>query len=703
MTAILETARKYVRQGLSVIPVKADGSKAPLLAGWREFARTLPTDGKLVEWFGDGVGPRGVGVVGGEASGNLMVLDFENRDGYCAYTIWRESLPDDLRQLVDTLPTVATPSGGRHVWVRLAQAHAGCRLARFPDRRVKIEIRGNNHQVLAPGCPPECHKSGKPYTWLIPPEAALETHGELYPTVDLEVWIELVHSCSAHDECPEPEQARDAGVKDRDSIQESPGTDFNVRGTWQETGLFEAGWNWVKRESDQVGYLTRPDKSAGISASIGKVTSQALGYPYLYVWSTSVPDFNSEVPYSRFAVYAKLKHGGDYSRAAKELRELGYGGGKALTWQHNLNLGAREKPPLDLSRIEMKRTIDGIPVRPFAPPAPPKPPSATDTKRIFKWMSELSAQSVEAKWLWHGYVARRAITLISAHPKAGKTTMLKYLLRAFGGGVDTFLGQQVTAARVLYVTEEDETFWAERRDDLQIGDHVGVISQPFKLKPLMPQWTDFLKKVEDAVYDHGFDLVVFDTMGKLWPVKEENNASEIDGALQPLWNFKDRCDTAVVLVHHLKKSGGDEFTGTRGSSSIAGFMDCLVELQRLRTDDTSSQRLIKATGRFGRDTPERKLIELLADGYHCLGDPDEKQTQATRKHPWHDDLMDVLQEAGEDWSSYDDIADGIASRRGEQPRRNHLVAVLGRLFDGGEIERQGDGKKGNPYMYRMTQ
>src|SRR5262245_33064613 len=66
-----------------------------------------------------------------------------------------------------------------------------------------------------------------------------------------------------------------------------------------------------------------------------------------------------------------------------------------------------------------------------------------------------------AQWLWHGYLARGSITLLTALWKSGKTTLLAHLLRAMGT-VDNFCGQAITPARVLYVTEECETHWHDR-------------------------------------------------------------------------------------------------------------------------------------------------------------------------------------------------------------------------------------------------
>jgi hypothetical protein len=121
----------------------------------------LPTDDELVAWFGGE--DVGIGVVPGPASGNLVVLDFECKGGLSAYAEWISGLPPELTEWIKTCPVVSTPSGGRHVWVRLASPQPGGHLARYASGAVKVEVRGEGHQVLAPGCPPACHKSGLTY------------------------------------------------------------------------------------------------------------------------------------------------------------------------------------------------------------------------------------------------------------------------------------------------------------------------------------------------------------------------------------------------------------------------------------------------------------------------------------------------------------------------------------------------------------
>lgn len=162
---VLGVARHYVAAGLSVIPVRADGSKAPALGKGEveQYRERFPLDQELQRWFAPGR-PVGVAVVCGVVSGNLAVLDFETPDAWAGWLSRVGKTP--LAAVLATAPQVRTPRGGRHVYCRITQGWvAGGKLAQRPDGKTVIEIRGQGHYVLAPGCPVACHEANRPYTF----------------------------------------------------------------------------------------------------------------------------------------------------------------------------------------------------------------------------------------------------------------------------------------------------------------------------------------------------------------------------------------------------------------------------------------------------------------------------------------------------------------------------------------------------------
>lgn len=490
-------------------------------------------------------------------------------------------------------------------------------------------------------------------------------------------WIETACRLNEYAAPERPAWAASAPTGRRDTGgPDAPGTDFNRRGSWQETGLFDAGWSWARRAggAEDRGLVCRPGKEGGVSGSVGMITSQKNGWPLFYCWSTSVAEFVPEEPYSRFAVYAILNHAGDYSAAAKALAARGYG--SPMPDPPTVTFGAGDGPA--------------------------GPSETTDPARLFKWMSELRHREANDKWLWHGLLSRGGVTLLSALWKAGKSTLLTHLARAFDGRHADFLGLEIVPARVLYVTEEHEELWAERRDELGIGDHVGMVCRPFKGRPSPAEWAAFIGELVKAVSDHRFDLVVLDTISKLWPVREENDAGQVEDALMPLWNVTNM-GAALLLVHHNRKSDGKEFTGMRGSGGLPAFCETLVEFRRNSEDSRDNKRVLTNGGRY-RETPHKLLIELTPSGYVSHGDPDDPGVRVVfGEQAWKGEVDGLVPDAPPG-RTVDEIHAELDKVPGCKGARNQdLIALLNARFEGGEYERIGKGTKGSAFRYyRVT-
>lgn len=160
---VLAAARRYVAAGLSVIPIRADGSKAPALnkGEVEHYRERFPTGPELERWF-EPHRAVGVAVVCGKISGNLAVIDIESQ---AAWERWTGRLSEAAAGwLIGRCPVVRTPKGGRHVYCRLSDGWvAGGKLAMRSKAETLVEVRGQGHYVLAPGCPPACHELNRPY------------------------------------------------------------------------------------------------------------------------------------------------------------------------------------------------------------------------------------------------------------------------------------------------------------------------------------------------------------------------------------------------------------------------------------------------------------------------------------------------------------------------------------------------------------
>jgi bifunctional DNA primase/polymerase-like protein len=154
LDGVLFPALGYLQRGWSIIPIKA-GEKKPALRTWKKYQDELPTEATVKRWFPKGT-DRGIGIICGPVSGNLVIRDFDEPG---SYEKWKADYPELSR----TLPTVAT-GRGYHVYFRA------------DIDKIKLqgdgELRGGGYCLA----PPSTHPNGKSYRWLIPlPDGVLPT------------------------------------------------------------------------------------------------------------------------------------------------------------------------------------------------------------------------------------------------------------------------------------------------------------------------------------------------------------------------------------------------------------------------------------------------------------------------------------------------------------------------------------------------
>jgi hypothetical protein len=212
------------------------------------------------------------------------------------------------------------------------------------------------------------------------------------------------------------------------------------------------------------------------------------------------------------------------------------------------------------------------------------------------------------RWLWHGYLAAGAVTLLTSRWKAGKTTLLSVLLARMGSGGD-LAGLPVAGGRGAVVSEEAPELWADRGRRLRFGPHLGFLCRPFRGKPSAYEWEALIDRLGEESAHNGLALAVIDPLASFLPGSSENNAAMMLAALAPLQRLT-AAGVAVLLLHHPRKADGEP----RGSGALPGFADVIMEMTGpYRGQPESRRRSLLAASRFAETSAERR-IELSADG-----------------------------------------------------------------------------------------
>ena len=304
---ILAAAQAYVAAGLSVIPVRADGSKAPACT-WKQYEKRKAIPYELAQWFSTDK-PIGLAIIGGAVSGNLEMIDFDDPS---LIDPWIQAVNGVRPDLVARLPRIATPKGGAHFYYRAPKIEHNQKLAIAEDKHVLIETRGEGGYVLAPPSHPKCHPLEKAY---VHADGPLLTE---VPTITDDERTTLIETAKSFNKAPK--KIIGPGEKGNPSAsgETAPGDDFNARATWDSV-LEPYGWRKAKIDGPIV-YWKRPGKTdEGHSASVGFCGDN------LHVFSSNAAPFEPDSTYSKWAAITFLKYNGDFKKSAKDLLDQGFG------------------------------------------------------------------------------------------------------------------------------------------------------------------------------------------------------------------------------------------------------------------------------------------------------------------------------------------------------------------------------------------
>ena len=523
MTSV-ECAMAYLCAGLSVLPA-IRAQKRPSVGQWKTWSERLPNEYEIKAWFANN--PDAFCIVTGKVSGNLECLDFDNHGEL--YEKWKARVEPGL---FSRLAVESTPSGGFHVLYRCESYIGGnLKLARG-ERDAKlltlIETRGEGGLFL---CAPT-----EGYTLLQGSLTDLATLSETERD-------SLLSAAQALNEAQEPSKTASAGLlgvgaggcasREREArtgpnfgecgdFATRPGDDFCQRGEIRP--FLEAhGWQFLGQKQDGNELWRRPGKTSGGH-------SATFDGSVFYVFSSNAAPFESERGYSLFQVYATLECGGDYTRAARELLNKGYG--QTLPEQN-----------VDFSGLKTADIPNGQ--------------NAGEPRFIS--LGELVEKYPKMKpVLIHGFLRRGETMNIIAPPKTGKSWLVTDLALSVATGTPWF-GFPCERGKVLIIDNELHPETSANRipkvveargiDIRKVQNDIYVDNQRGRLGNI----EDLANQIE-ALKPFGFKLIIIDAFYRAMPKgTDENDNGTVAGIYNLIDKYASALDCAFVLIHHTSK------------------------------------------------------------------------------------------------------------------------------------------------------
>jgi AAA domain-containing protein len=175
-------------------------------------------------------------------------------------------------------------------------------------------------------------------------------------------------------------------------------------------------------------------------------------------------------------------------------------------------------------------------------------------------------------------VLRGLSHIVAASPKAGKTTLLAH---AVGEWDEPVLWLSEEAQSVWQYRLANEVHWSdERLDSIRVKMARGIT--PAQLLQGAATCSE--------------PVVIVDTIRTLLQLVDENDNSGIARVIDPWVTAMNAAHKTLILVHHNRKTGGENGEGIAGGHALLGSVDRAVVLTRDTHAD--NRRVIETLGRL---------------------------------------------------------------------------------------------------------
>lgn len=328
---------------------------------------------------------------------------------------------------------------------------------------------------------------------------------------------------------------------------------------------------------------------------------------------------------------------------------------------------------------QLKAMVETAPLwKPDAPETGAR--GARVTRFTFTTLDDLlNEPEEETANVWDRTLPRGGFSICAAKPKVGKSTLARNLAVAVSQGRE-FFGRATAQGKVIYLCLEEKRAEVARHFRQMKVSGTNIIVHTGRTPD------DGLEALEAAIIEHSPALVIIDPLSRFVRVADFNSYGEVTRGLEPLIDLarSSECQCHIHALHHngkVEREGGD---GVLGSTSFFGAVDTLLIMKR-----REKVRTLETLQRYGEDMPETVARLDAETGLVSPGGDMQTLVLTERKAA----VMDNL---GDEPLTETDIKERIGGNQGLTSK------AVRALHEEGYLNRNGAGKKGNPYYYQKA-
>jgi hypothetical protein len=256
----------------------------------------------------------------------------------------------------------------------------------------------------------------------------------------------------------------------------------------------------------------------------------------------------------------------------------------------------------------------------------------------------------------------------------------------------SFIGLPVVKTSVLLLTEEPPATVEQKVDRFGIDDELVYVLSKRRLGGR--KWAKIVAAAADFCREHPeVGLVVVDTLDKFADLdakRSEGDTGVIRETIDPLYELLD-LGVCVILITHQRKEEGSFGLRVRGGTALTGSADVIVEVERpsQAAGLAPGARVVKIVSRFA-GAPDEIAVELDEHGWRSLGTVEGAQRRLRRE-----------QVVG--WLTGEPATLEQVHGRAGGPSKDTVRRRLGELVRDGLAERGGEGVKGDPWHWHLSE
>jgi AAA domain-containing protein len=318
------------------------------------------------------------------------------------------------------------------------------------------------------------------------------------------------------------------------------------------------------------------------------------------------------------------------------------------------------------------------------PPAPITEPQPREKFRVLDLDAMLAGPPEPVPWAIAGLASVGDVTLLTGREGAGKSMLMLALCSGLGDG-QSLAGISTVAGSALYVDAEN--------GDREIARRLHGLGAPSEgLTMVSAEGVDLrnppdLAALENLIAALRPSLVVLDSLTALCPGMKQNEAEAVAPLMYRLKALADRQCVAIVVLHHVPKTGGEY----RGSTAMAAAVQSGFVLERADEDPDRSRRRLRCWKCRPAPEPATVWLSLSAEQQVVVispAQPFEAPDAPPAPTPAQERLIPRVRAALSDQGQ---SQGAIARSLGRDSKDRTVRVVLNRLRDDGEAANGADG------------